>query len=386
MHGSGYTFDSLGTSYPVDEYAFTKLRSVYRERTGNELEANDFYSFGLVNERGMLTNAGALLADESPARLRHSRLFCTRWNGLTKASGVIDALDDREISGSLLILLQAGEDFVRSNTKKLWRKTANARVEMPDYPERAVQECLVNALIHRDYMIPGSEVHIDIYDDRMEITSPGGMVDGTQVQDLVLDQVVSRRRNPVLADLFSRMYFMERRSSGFKKIRESYRHAENYRSELAPVFYSDSGKFIVTLYNLNHNTLAPEDKPDVSEEKPPVSNEKVDVSQEKPPVSNAKVDVSQEKDLLHDELEALQRYIENKAIWKKTKDRIVLLYRQFGKDTVFSRADIKLLIDITDTPAGNLINHLKALGLVEPVREQGKGKYRFVDVKDLKED
>ncbi len=52
---------------------------------------------------------------------------------------------------------------------------------MPEYPEQAVHEALVNALIHRDYMEIGSEVHIDIFDDRMEIYSPGGMFDGSIV-------------------------------------------------------------------------------------------------------------------------------------------------------------------------------------------------------------
>ena len=96
-------------------YAFTKLRSVYRQRTGKELEEADFISFGLVDEKGMLTNAGVLLADESP--MRHSRLFCTRWNGLDKASGVMEAMDDKEFDGSLLILLPGGEEFVKNTTK-----------------------------------------------------------------------------------------------------------------------------------------------------------------------------------------------------------------------------------------------------------------------------
>lgn len=383
MHGSNFTFDSLGTAYPLDDHAFTKLRSVYRMRTGQELERSDFYSFGLVNENCMLTNAGALLADESPERLRHSRLFCTRWNGLTKASGMIDALDDREVSGSLLVLLQAGEDFVRSNTKKQWKKAAEARVEMPDYPARAVQECLVNALIHRDYMILGSEVHIDIYDDRMEISSPGGMVDGSHVQDLVLDHVASHRRNPVLADLFNRMHLMERRGSGFKKIIEDYQRAVNYRPELAPVFYSDASTFIVTLYDLNYNRLPADEKPAVSQEKQPVSDNKAGVSQEKQPALDEKADVSHKTDTLADEINIIQRYIEKQDVRKKTEDRIVLLYQQYGKEAIFSRADIKQIIDITDTPAGNLINHLKSLKLIEPVQGQGKGKYRFIDVKNL---
>ncbi|MBQ7585205.1 MAG: hypothetical protein IJU40_03020 [Desulfovibrionaceae bacterium] len=124
---------------------------------------------------------------------------------------------------------------------------------MPEYPERAVLECIVNGLIHRDYLIIGSEVHIDIFDDRMEIYSPGGMMDGSLVQNLDTDKISSKRRNSVIADLFSRMNYMERRGSGFKKIKEDYHKAVNYRPELEPKFYSDTSSFIVTLYNLNFN-------------------------------------------------------------------------------------------------------------------------------------
>ena len=250
LRGSNSTYDSLPTLYRFEGFAFTKLRSVYRQRTGLEMDAQDFVSFGLVDEKGFLTHAGALLADESP--MRFSRLFCTRWNGLDKASGVMEALDDKEFSGSLITLLQNGEDFVRNNTKKRWKKTDTGRTEMPDYPERAVLECLVNALIHRDYMITGSEVHIDIFDDRMEIYSPGGMMDGSRVQELNTDYVPSKRRNPVIADVFSRMNYMERRGSGFKKLKADYYRAVNFREALEPQFYSDRTNFIVTLFNLNY--------------------------------------------------------------------------------------------------------------------------------------
>ena len=227
LRGTNMTYDSVVSSYMLQDFSFTKLRSVYRMRTGAELTDSDFISFELADESGKLTNAGALLADESP--MRHSRLFCTCWYGLDKASGIMDALDDKEYSGSLVSLLQNGTEFVKNNTKKRWKKTGTGRVEMPEYPEQAVHEALVNALIHRDYMEIGSEVHIDIFDDRMEIYSPGGMFDGSIVQNLDTDYVASKRRNPVIADIFSRMHFMERRGSGFKKIKADYRRAENYR-------------------------------------------------------------------------------------------------------------------------------------------------------------
>ena len=160
LHGSNKTYDSLTSPYKYEDFAFIKLRSVYRKRAGQELEESDFVSFGLTDANGMVTNAGALLADDSP--IRHSRLFCTRWYGLDKASGVMEAIDDKEFSGSLITLLQSGEEFVKNNSKKRWKKTANGRIEMPDYPERAILECIVNALIHRDYLELGSEVHIDM--------------------------------------------------------------------------------------------------------------------------------------------------------------------------------------------------------------------------------
>ena len=74
--------------------------------------------------------------------------------------------------------------IVARNSKKAWMKLPDDRHEMPEYPERAVLESCVNALIHRDYLDYGSEVHIDMFDDRLEIYSPGGMMDGTMVQNL----------------------------------------------------------------------------------------------------------------------------------------------------------------------------------------------------------
>ncbi len=165
----------------------------------------------------------------------------------------MEALDDKEYSGSLLTLLQDGEKFVKNNTKKRWKKVPDGRMEMPDIPERAALECIVNGLIRRDYLELGSEVHIDIFDDRMEVYSPGGMLDGSFVQNLDTDHVPSRRRNPVIADVFSRINYMERRGSGFRKIKDDYRRAVNYRPELEPKFYSDTTSFWVTLYNLNYH-------------------------------------------------------------------------------------------------------------------------------------
>ena len=117
---------------------------------------------------------------------------------------------------------------------------------MPDYPSEAVHEALVNALVHRDYMIQGSEIHVDMYDDRLEVVSPGGMPDGKRIQDLNIDDVASVRRNPIICDIFSRLRLMERRGSGLRKI------IDQYPENTVPSFRSTAQSFIVTLPNLNY--------------------------------------------------------------------------------------------------------------------------------------
>ena len=123
---------------------------------------------------------------------------------------------------------------------------------MPEYPERAVLESCVNALIHRDYLDYGSEVHIDMFDDRLEIYSPGGMMDGTMVQNLDVLNVPSRRRNPVIADIFNRLRYMDRRGSGFKKIVEDYQMYANVSNGAKSVFRFELSSFFITLPNLQY--------------------------------------------------------------------------------------------------------------------------------------
>ena len=120
LRGKNSSFDSLSTTYQASDFAFSKLKERYKSWTGESLDEKELLSFGLVDAKGMLTNAGALLADDSP--IRWSRIFCTRWNGLTKGGGVTDALDDAEYSGSLITLLNEGAAFIKRNTHTKWKK------------------------------------------------------------------------------------------------------------------------------------------------------------------------------------------------------------------------------------------------------------------------
>lgn len=179
--------------------------------------------------------------------------------------GLQDPENDAEYSGSVISLNDNGEAFIKRNAKKMWRKTANSREEMPEYVERSYHEALVNAIAHRDYLIYGSEVHIDIFDDRMEIYSPGGMPDGSLIQERDPLMVPSTRRNPVLADIFNRLGYMERKGSGFGKIIGGYEFQINYNESKKPSFRSDRYQLTVIMPNLNYDVPqdVPQDQMDV---------------------------------------------------------------------------------------------------------------------------
>ena len=248
LKGSHRTFDVMDSEYKYADHSFTLLNSAYKRHTGDTLSLpDDLISFGLLKSDGVLTRAGALFADYCP--VYNSRLFCTRWSGLTMGAGLIDAIDDAEFSANVLMLVQNGVDFMGKHNRVMWNVEGMTRDNYPDYPKEALREALTNAIIHRSYVLPGTEVHIAIYDDRIEITSPGGMYDNKPIQELDLKSVASTRRNPILADVFQRIDYAERRGTGLKKILQGYEG-----KELQPKFYSDETTFRTTLYNLNYGT------------------------------------------------------------------------------------------------------------------------------------
>ena len=249
LRGRNLTFDARTSGEAFNDYAFTKLHERYYAWNGVSFDNKMYRSFGMVDNNGILTNAGLLMADECP--LRQSRVFCTRWNGTAKGNGgEMDALDSLEISGSLVKLYEDTMRFIRRNMRTLWYKEPTQRVEIPEYIERSVTEAVVNAIAHRDYLIIGSEIHVDMYDDRMEIYSPGAMPEGRIIQNMDLRSIPSVRRNPVIADIFSQLGLMERKGSGMEKIIGPYRALPYFTENMMPTFFSDRAQFTVTFANI----------------------------------------------------------------------------------------------------------------------------------------
>lgn len=242
LKGTNKTYDSLYTDYNVKDYSFTILANTFKNRTNQEWNKKYLLSFGLVTSIDTLTNAGALFADDCP--LVQSRLYCTRWEGIIKG----DAVNDAEFTGNVLMLLREAMNFVKSNTKRGWEKLPNGRKNKPEYAERAVLEAMVNHFIHRDYTVIGGEVHLDIYDDRLVVTSPGGMYNGMLIQNLDIADVSSERRNPILANVMAQLDYMEKRGSGLTRIYNETKSLDGYKDDLKPMFKSTATQFQTIIF------------------------------------------------------------------------------------------------------------------------------------------
>lgn len=259
LKGSNKTYDSLLTDYKEEDNTFIILANTFKTRTNQEWNKKFLLSFGLITNTGVLTNAGALFADDCP--LWQSRLYCTRWDGNDKS----DAINDAEFTGNILLLLREAMNFVKSNTKKGWEKLPDGRKNKPEYAERAVLEAMVNHFIHRDYTVMGGEVHLDIYDDRLTVTSPGGMYNGSLIQDLDIAEVSSERRNPILANVMAQLDYMEKRGSGLTRICNETKALDGYKDELKPVFKSTPTQFQTIIYATSGASNVGENVGDMSE-------------------------------------------------------------------------------------------------------------------------
>lgn len=149
-------------------------------------------------------------------------ICCRLWKGNNKAGAVLDSI---RIKGSLSKVFFEAIKFIDRNTKTGWEKTENGgRREIRSYPKEAVREALVNAIAHRDYSIQGTQIDIDIYDDRIDIVSPGSWLLPRNYDEYPVGSIPSIRRNKVIAACLDVANLMERGGTGFQTMVECYKN------------------------------------------------------------------------------------------------------------------------------------------------------------------
>ena len=164
---------------------------------------------------------------------------CVRFDGISRTHSI----DHRDIDKHLPMAIDEVLDFIAKNTSTATKIGPKKRLRMPQYPDVAIREVVINAIVHSDYSIKGSSIIIAIFDDRIEITNPGCLAYGLSLEDALAGS--SRARNRVIARIFHHLGFVEQWGSGLQKIMESC-----VESGLnMPRFEEMGSQFRVTIYS-----------------------------------------------------------------------------------------------------------------------------------------
>lgn len=195
-------------------------------------------SLNLLGIDGLYSNLALLLSDQCVHTIK-----AAVFEGESKA-----IFKDRiEFTGSLFKQLYDAFEFIGKHNRNRAEIHGLKRVDNYDYPQIAIREALLNALVHRDYSFSSSTL-ISIFDNRIEIVTVGGLLRGITKDDMLLGVSILRNKN--LANVFYRLKLIEAYGTGILKIMESYDEYTN----LEPSIKTSDNAFKITLFNTNEIT------------------------------------------------------------------------------------------------------------------------------------
>jgi ATP-dependent DNA helicase RecG len=166
-------------------------------------------------ENGKMTNAGVLFfARSTEFLLLQAKVVCVLYKGTEK----LNILDKKDFYGNIIQNIEDAIMFVKRHINIEYKIENLRREEIPEIPDIALREAIVNAVCHRDYFEKGASVMIEIFDDRVEISNPGGLPSGLNAKEFGTKSVV---RNPVIASLLNRADYIEQIGTGINRIKNS---------------------------------------------------------------------------------------------------------------------------------------------------------------------
>lgn len=197
-------------------------------------------SLGLIGRDGCYTNLALLLSDQCEHKIKFA-VFAGVEKGIFK--------DRHEFSGSLFRQVEDLTKAIDAHNRLSSPKIEGLkRVDIRDYPEDAIREAVLNAIIHREYALGGYTL-ASVFDDRIEIISLGGLVHGVEMNDIMMG--VSYLRNKQLAEIFYRLHWIEAYGTGITKINNGYKNSKNQ-----PSFESSPNAFKITLPKLSTQKIS----------------------------------------------------------------------------------------------------------------------------------
>lgn len=228
----GDTFETMRSM--EQELTFASAKKAF-ERYNVEFSNSKYRALGITAEvDGLYSNLALVISDQC-AHTTKVAVFADKDN--------TEFRDSKEFGGSVFEQLDNTYAYLSLCNKTAATFKGLTRIEKADYPEEALREALLNALVHRDYSFSGSII-INVNDKEMEFISIGGLLPGLSPEDI--RSGISQPRNKNLADIFHRLRLIESYGTGIRKIYKLYAYcAEQPRIEVTP------NTFKIILPNMN---------------------------------------------------------------------------------------------------------------------------------------
>lgn len=211
------------------------LVSVLEKAMGTSITKEKLLNLKLIEHVGdieYLTNAGAVILGE----MANATVKCARFSG----ESIVDFIDKKEYNGDLFGVINQTMIFFKNHLMQagMIQGYGLQRKDVLEVPEEVLREGIINALMHRDYSIKGSDIKIAIFDSKIEITSPGGLPKSLTIEDIYSGR--SEIRNRVISNLLLKSGYVEQWGSGIPRMIEMCKEAGLKLPEI-----EEKGLFIV---------------------------------------------------------------------------------------------------------------------------------------------
>lgn len=240
-------YDILISDVKYDTSSFTMLREFYSAHNGRkELTEKALQSMGFYDKEGFLVNGALLFVDDYQEK--KTEVQCSVFSGFNKGSERIVTIN--RFNGNIISTINYIMEFVTQRMNHSMIKFSDTRKNIDSYPQRALFEGVINAVAHRDYFLDGTHIQVDMFKDRLEISSPGGFYRGEKLgKTYDLSGIISKRRNELIDSVLVSCNVMEATGTGFDKIIEEYKGVDETHR---PYIYSSSDHFTLVLPDLTY--------------------------------------------------------------------------------------------------------------------------------------
>lgn len=240
-------YDSLLSDKKYEASNFKTLREFYASHNnGKALTEKALQSMGFYNEEGFLVNGAVLFEDGYQGK--KTEVQCSVFSGFNKGSERIVTIN--RFHGNIISVINYIMEFVTQRMNHSMIKLENTRKNIDAYPQRALFEGVINAVAHRDYFLDGTQIQVDMFKDRLEISSPGSFYRGEKLgKTYDLSGIISKRRNELITSVLVSCNVMEAAGTGFDKIIEEYAGKDEAH---CPYIFSSSDHFTLVLPDLTY--------------------------------------------------------------------------------------------------------------------------------------